>query len=294
MAPLRCGRHMNTENQVPTTPPCASHDQVFSFAARVATKVNSWKLKPEVIQAAIDRPDDDPHSVWEALRNALDPKQELDTTGVVPDIVVPGVFVPRIEVLSERPKPCVNRSDDEQVEDLKRIYAKLRWTWTDSGLVIPKPQNGFDRILAFADTGLTNNQLLGVCKNSFPSWSYNTDLNSAIPANNDQRHPSRGPYIIRVRDQVGPDPKLMGLSANQIVEQGLNTMTLMERMYFELVHFWETGEHLDPRTLTLCAGSRASDGDVPYADWNDGKFKVYWCKPDCRDPSIGARQAVTL
>lgn len=47
---------MNTENPVPE--PRASYDQVFSFGARVATKVNSWGLRPEQIQSAMDQSDE--------------------------------------------------------------------------------------------------------------------------------------------------------------------------------------------------------------------------------------------
>ncbi len=273
---------MSTSTLKPVEPE-ATTDQVFAFAVRFATEVRSWHLPGSVVQAAKDQTD---HLVWDAIKNVLIPKPEI--------VEVTEKFIPRIEVLSERPKPCAKRSADDQVADFREMYRGLRWTWTESGLIIPQYQGGFDRLLVFADPTLTNNKEFDVCQASFPSWRYKEDLNSAVPADKDQRHSSRGPYAIWVRDSEDLDRDLIGLSADTILERGLKTLTLLERQLYELVYFRETGQHLDKRTWTLCSGSRDSGGDVPYAGWGYDEFEVRWYNPGCGSPLVGARQAVSL
>lgn len=272
----------------------------FALAVRFVTLIHSMRLPVEVIQAAKDQRD---HPLWAAVKGALLPEEMPMSSGLelgvrsedkAKIVQAPEIFIPRIQILRERPKPCAKRTVDDQVADLKRMYAELRWTWTGSGLIVPQRRKGIDRLLAFADTSFTNNRLYDVCEASFSSWRYAGDLDLAIPVATDERHPSRGRYFIWVQDEVGPDRDLMGLPANTIAKRRLKTETILEYMFHHLIHLRETGEHLDPRTLTQCCGSRNSDGDVPYAYWCGGRFRVNWCNPDDRNPNIGARQAVSL
>lgn len=265
----------------------ASPEKVFALGVSFITKVNSLRLSADVVQAAKDQND---HPLWTAIENVFCPPPDALARQVAREEAAR----PRIEILSEHPKPCANRTVDEQVFGLKQMYEKLGWNFTESGLSIPKRQEGIDRLLVFADTKLTNNCVYDICDASFSSWRYVNDLNSAVPAGNDQRHPSRGVYATWVRDEVGPDQDLMGLSANTIAERGLNIETLLEYQIHHLIHFHETGKHLDPRMLTLCAGSRDSVGYVPFARWSVDEFEVRWYDPASRNPLIGARQAVTL
>lgn len=275
---------MSTSTLKPVEPE-ATTGQIFALAARFATGVQSLHLPGRVVQAAKNQTD---HPLWVAVRNALVPKPK-------PVVDVTEEFVPRIQIVSERPKkPCKDRSVDDQITDLKEMYRELRWAWTETGLVVPDYRKGFDRVLVCADPTLTNNKEFDVCQASFPSWRYKEDLNSAVPADRDERHPSRGVYAIRVRDSEDPDRDLIGLSAENILERGLKTLTLLERQFYELVCFRETGKHLDRGTRTLCSGSRGSGGPVPYAGWGCGGFGVDWYSPDRGDPGLGARQAVTL
>jgi len=43
----------------------------------------------------------------------------------------------------------------------------------------------------------------------------------------------------------------------------------------------------------LKAGSRNSDGNVPKANWNDGKFKVNYYNPDNANDNLRARSEVS-
>lgn len=201
---------------------------------------------------------------------------------------------PHIEILHETPKPCVERTADEQIAGMKILYKQLGWTYSIPWLVIPERRKGFDRLIVVGDTTLTNNDAYDACVASFQSWRYKNDLNTAVRSNTDERHPVNGVYAIWLRDRVEADEELKDLSANMIVEKRLKTITLLERQLFELVYFMETGKHLDIQNWTLCSGSRDSDGHVPDARWRGDGFKVFWSYRDNRNPRLRAREAVSL
>ena len=155
---------------------------------------------------------------------------------------------------------------------------------------IPVQQKGFIRLI-FVAQGLTLNGVYDACAKRFSCWRYNDDLDAAVTEND--RTPTEH-YAIWVRDTIEADQKLQNLSANDLKEKQCVTMTLLERMLFELKFFLEAGKHLDIQNVSLCAGSRSSGGGVPGAYWGDGEFEVGWCRPDGCDPDLRARQAVTL
>lgn len=278
---------------------------IFSLATRFATKIAAMNLPPEVIQRAKESGDD--HPLWRAIEHAMfseempmssgselgSGKAKRDTSVLDMAIPNPEVFVPRIQILSERPKPCARRSTNDQVNDLKQMYDELQWTWTESFLVIPRRHKGFHRLLVFTDPALTNKKVFSVCNASFHSHiNVDDDPDTAFGVGGDQHHPSQGEYAVWVRDDEHPDRELMGLSANRIVDRGYNTLTLLERMFFELVYYKETGQHLDRQTHTLCAGSRRSDCGVPSAGYNGVSFAVSKSCSSCTDPYSGARQVI--
>ncbi len=85
------------------------------------------------------------------------------------------------------------------------------------------------------------------------------------------------------------------LSADQLAEYKNLGITLLERLIYELLYFSETGGHLDITNWTICSGSRYSDGNVPYVNW-DGKsreFFVAWCRADVRSEYGRARGVIS-
>lgn len=277
---------------------------IFALAARFATEIAAMNLPLEVIQGAKEASKEDP--LWKKVRGAFLPEEMPMSAGLtlknkggeegaqVAPTLTDGFSIPRIQILTERPKPCAQRSIDEQVTDLKQMYQALRWTWTEHGLVVPERQRGFDRLLVFANTQFTNNQLFDVCSKSFQSWLYVDDLDSAALVDTDERHPSRGVYAIWVKDKADSDYDLRDISAIIIADRGQKTVTFLEREFLESVYHRETGGHLDTRTSTLCSGSRSSDGNVPCTDWGFDKFRVGFCNPGNGNPYIRARQVVAL
>jgi hypothetical protein len=159
-----------------------------------------------------------------------------------------------------------------------------------SNLEIPEKQSGFDRLIIIAQ-GLTLNQIHGVCSKQFACDKYTDDLDKAIVKND---RTSEQAYAIWVRDRQRADEELKNLSANDLAEKNIPTITLLERLIYELKYWDETGQHLDINDITLCAGSRRFDGGVPSVDWYNGNFRVIWCNSYGADSNIRARAVVPL
>ncbi|MBI2053939.1 MAG: hypothetical protein HYT36_01205 [Candidatus Staskawiczbacteria bacterium] len=142
-----------------------------------------------------------------------------------------------------------------------------------SGIKIPDSKPGFDRLLVVAQ-GMTPQRLFDKCKELFPSWKYtDKSLDEVIKSD---RTGENGHYAIWARDRVEADEENKNRSADFLRQRETPEITLEERELYELKFFKETGEHLDMKNWTLCAGSRNSDGDVPSAFWDDGRFRVSW------------------
>ena len=133
-----------------------------------------------------------------------------------------------------------------------------------SDLRIPEKQSGFDRLIVVAK-GMTPQLLYDKCKELFPCWKW-TDKNLDTIVKS-ERTAGNDAYAIWVRNRVEADEELKNLSAGDLKEKNIPGITLEERLIYELKYFKETGAHLDRDNITLCAGSRYSDGVVPVVCW---------------------------
>lgn len=174
--------------------------------------------------------------------------------------------------------------------DWQQFYSKFFGIRLDfSGVKIPEKEKGFDRLIVVAED-LTLNQAYDACSRSFPCRRCADNLDKAI-AHND-REPTET-YAIWVRDRREADKELKNLSAQALEKQGVKGITLLERLLLELVHWDEIEPHLDIRNVTLCAGSRRSDGCVPRVGWDGVKLEVGWSSPDDARPDLRARAIVS-
>jgi len=162
-----------------------------------------------------------------------------------------------------------------------------------SDVVIPeRPNVGRWRLLIIAD--LTLEQLYAKCKEQFKCWRWtDDDLDKKVAWN--ERDAKNGAYAIWVKDETEADENLKDLSANDIKSKGITTETLAEHLIHELKYFDETGEHLDIKNVTLCAGSRYGDGYVPSVDWHSSldRMDVDRYYPDSADGHRRSRQTVS-
>jgi len=73
----------------------------------------------------------------------------------------------------------------------------------------------------------------------------------------------------------------------------ISTMTVPERLLYEIKYYDETGEHLDVKNITLCSGSRDSAGSVPYVYWYSGGMYIFGCPPRDVCSVLRAREVVS-
>jgi hypothetical protein len=157
-----------------------------------------------------------------------------------------------------------------------------------ASLRIPERRQGFDRLIVVMP-GITYARLAQVTRSKFDLYLYQEDLDEVIT---DCRTAEGGPYGIWVRNRKEADEENRGRSASQFRDEECET--LMERWLHEMCYFSETGEHLDEKFWTICAGSRDRGGDVPGMSWNsdDRGLRVDWCGVDDRSSSGAVRSAV--
>lgn len=136
------------------------------------------------------------------------------------------------------------------------------------------------------DGKLKTSELLAKCRDKFEvwSWSNDEDLDKDFPK--PKKTTTR--YFLK---NIEADRDLASKSAQDLEKEGIEGITLRERILMELSYFKETGKHLDIDNWTLCSGSRGSVGEVPDARWYGGKFFVYWYDPSHRYPYLRSRRA---
>ena len=191
-----------------------------------------------------------------------------------------------LDMTWEMAKRWIQRPKDLSQALSKVLHSRL-WNWQVffqkyfdmeldlSNLKIPPKQEGFDRLIIVPE-GITPNRIYEACAKSFSCWKRIKDLNQAVSQND--REPTET-YAIWVRDRREADEENKGIFPIQAKEKKIPGITLNERLIFELKYWDETKEHLDVENLTICSGSRYSDGLVPLVPYYDGKVHVSWCLP---------------
>lgn len=179
----------------------------------------------------------------------------------------------------------------EMLVDWSKFYKDVYGLDLDfSGIAIPVRKHGFDRLLVVAQ-GMTPQRLFDKCKEMFPTRKYaDRNLDEVVKSD---RTAQNGHYAVWVRDREEADEENKNLSANKLAERGESGETLEERLLHEQKFFKETGEHLDEENVTLCAGSRDSDGDVPGVYFRSDQVRVSWYHTDRSYDSLRSRSVVS-
>lgn len=177
------------------------------------------------------------------------------------------------------------------IADWQNFYRDVFVIETDfSNLRIPERRDGFDRLIIVAQ-GMTPQRLYDKCVELFPCWRWTNDnLDKVVES---RRTSKDRAYAIWVRDRVEADEELKNMSAEQLDEDGIPGISLEERFIYEFKYFKETGKHLDIQNVTLCTGSRDSDGDVPGVGWDGGELSFYWYYSLYADGDLRSRQVVS-
>ncbi|MGD0977282.1 MAG: hypothetical protein ABR875_03245 [Minisyncoccia bacterium] len=183
-------------------------------------------------------------------------------------------------------------------EVITNILADWTRFWQKLGFEVgevtnPEKRPGFDRLLVIPK-GLTIEAMFQICKKMFKCWRYtDQNLDEAVPTND--RVPTDKSYAIWVRERVEADEEFKKKSANDLEAIGHIGITALERLIYEAKYFDETRKHLDINNVTLCAGSRFSDGFVPSMNWFGGHvgLYLYWYHPDIADDDLRSREVVS-
>ncbi|MBP6858264.1 MAG: hypothetical protein KBC33_00315 [Candidatus Pacebacteria bacterium] len=125
-------------------------------------------------------------------------------------------------------------------------------------------------------------------------YLYKDDLDKDVPTND--RDPVKdGDYRVKFLKTIEADPGLAEKSADMLAEEKIKGITLLERLLLELGYFLATGNHLDIENVTLCSGSRCSDGSVPHVSWSTDYRKVCvdWDNSSDSGPLLRARAVVS-
>ena len=163
-----------------------------------------------------------------------------------------------------------------------------------SPTLLPQTRVGFGWGVVMVQD-ITIQQAFEALTRRFRTWKWCDDLDRVLDPKHEVRTTANGSYVVWCRDRIEADEELKNMSANQLKER-VDLMTLFERVMLEGCYHWKTGGHLDIKNVTLCAGSRYSDGGVPSAYWLgfDSKFCVSRCGAGFRGGSIRAREVVSL
>jgi len=183
--------------------------------------------------------------------------------------------------------------DDEQKEMWKKFGNKLGLKFNMSGS-IPPDRNDFTWIQPPLIKGLGKHGYFQICKEIMPEvWEFTEPRLSDVP---DKRSPLEPPQDKWIRMRAGwrSDEFWKSFGYNMLVEKHLDkkflclSRTLLQHAFV----YWVESKPLDTQTITLCAGSRGSDGSVPGIRWHFGGFNVYHYHPDDASDSLRAREAV--
>src|SRR3989344_8404872 len=200
---------------------------------------------------------------------------------------------------------------EPQISDQLQLYAthfnrELDLSTVELPERTKEQEQEFTRLLIIAKK-LTTEEAYQACKKEFHCYHYQEErsLDELIDQEQEERNPqTQGSYAIWVEDSQNAPERNANLSANQIKERKLQTMTLRERLYDELYHWDKNSSNPDqtPRyldstnTYTHCSGSRNVGGGVPLVGWLSFGREVYvgWYGPGNHDDKIRARSVVSL
>lgn len=108
--------------------------------------------------------------------------------------------------------------------------------------------------------GLTNTQAFEIRQRMAPSTNYLGDLEKIESV----REPVRD-YIVYVAPNVESDPEYRNKSARWVAENQINSTTTRESCILHSRYYAEIGKFLNMDSITLDAGSRDANGNVPHS-----------------------------
>ena len=176
--------------------------------------------------------------------------------------------------------------------DWPRVYKTLGMKFEAGDLVVKTDPYHWD---VYVLPGVTSNKVVATLqKLGVEVYTYIDDPDKSVPTN-DRDANKTGAYQVRFKKTIEADLELANKSAQDLAEEKISGITLLERLLLELGYFLAIGGHLDIENITLCSGSRYSDGGVPSVSWDadDRELSVFWYNPQHADGNLRARAVVS-
>ncbi len=184
-------------------------------------------------------------------------------------------------------RPASNGVLERELKEWRKLYQEVfGLALSVEKIKIPKALQGFDRMIVVAQ-GLTPDAVYAACAARFPCVRHYTKLDADVVKN---ERASDLTYAFLVRGEREPDRELADMSADDLSKNKISAATLLEYLLCQLACFIETGNLLDEKNITLCAGSRYTDGRVPTAMSHRGELKIHWCAPHEKNLRLRARE----
>jgi hypothetical protein len=179
--------------------------------------------------------------------------------------------------------------------DFSKLVAKYPADFDFSKVEIPSAPREYGVIQFMPRRGILSDEIVltgGVVPYKI-SYRWGNNMDTAID-HDFGRDRLDSAYAVRYRFNVEADEDMKNMSAREIAEKEINTLTFRERAGAGRFWMWHKNIILDRRTFTLCAGSRSSGGRVPGLDWGGGGVVVDWRGLDDAGDCLRGRQAVSV
>ncbi|GEM_PF-6863497 len=174
------------------------------------------------------------------------------------------------------------------IEEMEAFYGEVYGHYLPK-VKLPPVREGFSWGLVMIHVPIETE--LAAMKAQFPIYRWTDENLDTIVSS--VRSAVKKPYAVWFRDRVEADTELASRSYNDLVAAKANCITLPERIRLERWFYWKTKKHLDPKSITLCGGSRSSVGSVPDVNWDGSGLYVNWFPPQVAFELLRAREAVS-
>lgn len=193
--------------------------------------------------------------------------------------------------------PYVGLNTEAFIADWREFYRQVHSMKVNPPKRLPPVTPGYNWGV-WVLKGITPQRAFEMGATMYPSWKWCGDqsLDEVIDFTKEARDARQRQHFVWCEDSVEPSSKLANLSAIQIAERQINTLTLTEPLLLHQWFYWKSGgKHLDVQNVTLCSGSRYSDGSVPSVDFHPlaGEVSVDGYGPGDADGDLRSRQAVS-
>lgn len=191
----------------------------------------------------------------------------------------------------------------ETAQTYNTHFQKLKWLQfyrsvfdlkLDLNFTLPKSKYGFNGMV-IVHQEVNENIVYGKCVELFDrkGWSYSKSLTLSC-SDKDVVKTRTKPYGVWIRNYTQASMEFPGMSCkDHNKNKNIFGMTLLERLLLELKYYWESGEHLDTESLTLCYGNLPNQHqNIPYVSWTSDGMEIGIHHIEASDSYMSIREVI--